>query len=177
MIDVHTINAAFRTVIRTLLAMPANSVRPANRSAPTGTEQFATVLVTGIRAEGEDEQRYANAAGQTVTETVEGQRRATASVQFFRADAMSKATRLGVLLRTSAASDSLRAAGLGFIRAGPVRDLSGIDAADWEERAQIDIELYCIASEQISAPTYGRFPVSIDIDDPAPPQTFEVFEP
>jgi len=179
MLDPHAVNRSLRGIIRTLLGMPANSVRPANQNAPTGTmdEQFATVLVTSVGAEGWDDSRHQNEAqpSTNVAESVTGQRRLAASVQFFRGDAYTQACRLRTLLGTSQAIASLQAAGLGFVSASPARNLTGVIDTYWEERAQIDIELYLIDHEVISTPTYGRFPISVTT--PASTVSHEVLAP
>ena len=56
---VDDINKLIRKFIRETLAMPENSVRKANQTAPTGkqSEPFATVLITLIDATGEDDRR------------------------------------------------------------------------------------------------------------------------
>lgn len=162
---VSDINKLIRTFIRETLAMPADSVRPANQTAPTGnqTDQFATVLITVIDSTGEDDRRLANetAPSLNVSETLIGQRRLVASIQFFRGDAYTKACRLNTLLSMSSSVDKLQAIGLGLVRASPARNLTGVIDAGWEDRAQIDIEFHLVAKEVQSVPTYGTFPVSV----------------
>ena len=48
--DIKATNKKVREIVRTLLNMPENSVRPANQNAPTGTldTQFATVLISAV---------------------------------------------------------------------------------------------------------------------------------
>lgn len=162
---VDDINKLIRRFVRETLGMPENSVRPANQVAPTGkqSEQFATVLITLIDATGEDDRRLANEAAPSlnVAETIIGQRRLVASVQFFRGDAYTKACRLNTLLSMSSAVDRLQAIGLGFVRASPVRNLTAVIDGAWEERAQIDLEFHLVAKEVQSLPTYGTFPISV----------------
>lgn len=162
---VDDINKLIRTFIRETLAMPADSVRPANQTAPTGkqSEQFATVLVTVIDDTGQDDRKLANDAAPalTVTETLVGQRKLTASVQFFRGDAYTKACKLSSRMSLSSSVDKLNAIGLGFVRASPPRNLTAIVDAAWEARAQIDLEFYLVAKETQSIATYGTFPVTV----------------
>ncbi|MHB0973955.1 MAG: phage neck terminator protein [Thiobacillus sp.] len=162
---VDDINKLIRQFVRETLGMPANSVRKANQAAPTGAqnEQFATVLVTMLEPTGEDERKLANEAAPStnVAETVTGQRRLVASVQFFRGDAYTKACRLKTLMSSSGSIDKLQAVGLGFVRASPARNLTGVIDAGWEERGQIDLEFYLVAKEVQSIPTYGRFPIDV----------------
>lgn len=168
MADLNDINKLVRKVVRELLAMPENSVRPANQNAPGGakTEQFATVLIATVDDTGEDDHKFKDDAAPalTVTETAEGHRRMMASIQFFRGDAHTKASRLRTLLTMGAASDKLRAVGLGFIRASAVRNLSAVVDTYWEERGQIDLEFYLVAKETATVQTYGRFPITVSTE-------------
>lgn len=176
---VDDINKLIRKFIRETLALPENSVRKANQTAPTGkqSEPFATVLITVIDSTGEDERRLKNEAAPSlnVSESVTGMRRLVASVQFFRGDAYTKACRLNTLMSMSSSVDRLQAMGLGFIRASPAKNLTAVVDAGWEERGQIDLEFYLVAKEVQSIPTFGRFPITINTETTS---TFcEVFEP
>lgn len=162
---VDDINKLIRRFIRETLALPENSVRKANQTAPTGkqSEPFATVLITLIDATGKDDRRLDNEAAPSlnVAETIIGQRRLVASIQFFRDGAYTKACRLNALLLMSSSVDKLQAIGLGLVRASPVRNLTAVIDSAWEERAQIDLEFHLVAKEVQSIPTYGTFPISV----------------
>jgi len=162
---VDDINKLIRKFIRETLALPENSVRKANQTAPTGkqSEPFATVLITLIDATGEDDRRLDNEAAPSlnVAETIIGQRLLVASIQFFRDDAYTKACRLNALLSMSSSVDKLQAIGLGLVRASPARNLTAVIDSAWEERAQIDLEFHLVAKEVQSIPTYGTFPISV----------------
>jgi len=162
---VDDINKLIRKFIRETLALPENSVRKANQTAPTGkqSEPFATVLITLIDATGEDDRRLDNEAAPSlnVAETIIGQRLLVASIQFFREDAYTKACRLNALLSMSSSVDKLQAMGLGLVRASPARNLTAVIDSAWEERAQIDLEFHLVAKEVQSIPTYGTFPISV----------------
>lgn len=162
---VDDINKLIRKFIRETLALPENSVRKANQTAPTGkqSEPFATVLITLIDATGEDDRRLDNevAPSLNVAETIIGQRRLVASIQFFRDDAYTKACRLNAILSMSSSVDKLQAIGLGLVRASPARNLTAVIDSAWEERAQIDLEFHLVAKEVQSIPTYGTFPISV----------------
>lgn len=165
---VDDINKLIRKFIRETLALPENSVRKANQTAPTGkqSEPFATVLITLIDATGEDDRHLDNEAAPStnVAETIIGQRRLVASIQFFRDDAYTKACRLNTLLSMSSSVDKLQAMGLGLVRASPARNLTAVIDNAWEDRAQIDLEFHLVAKEVQSIPTYGTFPISISTE-------------
>ena len=176
---VDDINKLIRKFIRETLALPENSVRKANQTAPTGkqSEPFATVLITLIDATGEDDRRLDNEAAPSlnIAETIIGQRRLVASIQFFREDAYTKACRLNALLSMSSSVDKLQAMGLGLVRASPARNLTAVIDSAWEERAHIDLEFHLVAKEVQSIPTYGTFPISVTTESST--TSFEVFEP
>jgi hypothetical protein len=163
--DLKTVNQKVRELIRVALDMPANSVRPANQNAPTGTMdmQFATVLITVINPTGWDDSRVENEASPSanVQESAVGQRHFIASIQFFRGDAFTKACRLRTLLSLTNSIDKLQAAGLGFVRASAAKNLTTVVDTYWEERGQVDLEFYLVAKETVSTPTYGRFPIAV----------------
>ena len=163
--DLKIVNQKVRELVRTVLAMSPDSVRPANQNAPTGTQdqQFATVLITVINPTGWDDSRLENEAGPStnVQESVVGQRHFIASVQFFRGDAYSKACKLRTLLSMSSSIDKLQALGLGFVRAAAAKNLTTVVDTYWEERGQVDLEFHLAAKETVSTATYGRFPISV----------------
>lgn len=187
MADIDQLNDKVRRLVRTLLGMPENSIRPSDQNAPTGTtaEQFGTVKIISIRREGFDQILQGDEAAPSlnVREVIEGVRDIVASVQFYRGDAFTKACRLPALLQSSASIELMRTLGLGFVGTSEPRNLTTLVDTNREERGQIDLEFYVVAREAISLPTYGEFPVSIDlaIEKPDstfyPPQTFEVSEP
>lgn len=164
MADVATINTKLRGFIREVLAMPENSVRPANQNAPAGPkdEQYATVLVTLVESTGQDDYRLENEPESTnINETVLGQRRLVASIQFFRGDAYTKACRLRTAVARPSSTDKLNALGFGFVKASAARNLTATVDTYWEERGQIDLEFHLIAQETESVPTFGRFQTSV----------------
>lgn len=163
------INDSLRRIIRVLLKMPENSMRPANQTgAPTGSkgEIFGTVLITltdqpGLivareRVDPDDELQ--------LIETGQQMSVATASIQFFRKGAKQLATRLPVLMQMSAATDMLTAAGLGLVGFTASRDIAAVADGFWEERAQIDFEISFISSEDQTLNTFGEFPISIETE-------------
>ena len=182
MTDLLATNRKVRELVRLTLGMPGNSVRPANQGAPAdGTEQFATVLLTVLTPTGWDDTKFENtaqtpiAAGRPVLETIHGQRRVMASVQFFRGNAYEQALRLSTLLQSSAAQERMSNAGLGLIRLTDAKDLTALNNTKFESRGQIDLELHLIAGESMQTPTFGQFPISVKT--PSSTVTNEVLEP
>jgi len=178
MSDVVDVSKKIRALIRTLLGMPENSVRPANQEAPVGpkTAQFATVnLVTFFPIAVTNE--YANEAtpSTNVKETVDTEYRADVSVNFYRGDAIMKAQRLQTLLWSTGATEAMFKLGLGLLNVGTIRNLTALVDTYWEERAQLDIQFAILGREQISIPTYGEFPYTVSTEQFT--ISSEVFEP
>ena len=182
MTDLLATNRKVRELVRLTLGMPENSVRPANQHAPAdGAEQFATVLLSVLTPTGWDDSKFENTAqtpiavGRPVLETIHGQRRVMASVQFFRGNAYEQALRLSTLLQSSAAQERMANAGLGLVRLTDAKDLTALNNTKFEPRGQIDLELHLIAGESMQTPTFGRFPISVSTQSLT--NTSEVFEP
>lgn len=165
---VDDLNKVVRKLIRDVMGLPEDSIRPANQQAPTGKkdEPFGTVLITVVDSTGEDDRLLASEAAPSnnVVESIAGQRRFTASVQFFRKGAQTLAERLPTRLSFSSSAEKMQALGLGFIRASPAKDLTAVIDADWEQRAQIDLEFHVMAVETDIVPTYGTFPIETTVD-------------
>lgn len=179
MADVDAINKLFRGFFRELLGMPENSVRPANQNAPAGgkSEQFATVLVTGLEGSvwGSVKLKDEPAPSLNVEESVTVQYLVSLSVQFFRGDAYTKAQRLGVLLQLSTAIARMQALGIGLVSVGTARNLTAVVDTYWEARGQIDLVFHLIARETLSLPTFGTF--KIDVSDGSSTTSSEVIAP
>lgn len=191
MADAKDINRNVRRLLRAVCGQSApefeNFWRPSDQQALTGdiTVQFGAVRVTAMPAEGIDAQVLTEdqVTPLNVLELVRGVRHLSVSVQVYRGNAYTLIARLPALLRTSFAMDKMRELGLGLIRCGAPRNLTAQVDTNWEERGQIDIEFYLIAAESVSMPTYGTFPMSVDMavakpdGSLYPPQTFEVTIP
>lgn len=175
-LDTKQLNKSIRQIVRLLLGEPEGFVRPANQpaAAEKADESFATVQVLAITTDGIDRVKQANelAPSNNIAETIEGMRRVTVSVQFFRGDAYSQAARLQSLMRSSYAGDLLQSAGLGLIRANDAKDMTAVSSTSYESRAAIQIEFYLAVDEVLSVPTYGRFPVAFDTGKKKPDGTF-----
>ena len=185
-IPLATIEQNFRENIRTLLGMPANSVRRANQMdpPPSGgqTDQYATVLVQEIGTYGWDEVTYTDPSNAglgeqgsgggplggdettDLTENITGQRRFMVSVQFFREDAIVKANTLGALLQSSNSIAAMVADGICISKIGAVRNLSALVDTFFENRAQMDIEFNFINQEQVDMPTFATFGGQLDTE-------------
>jgi hypothetical protein len=191
-----SVNTAFRGIITALLGLGTDVMRPANQNAPTGKlttsktinvttdgvtvpvtvttiNQWGTVLLSHINQVGEDIRTQLSVADSdppTSIEIIQGQRRVTASVQFFRGNALHQANRLKALFKTTSGVMAMQDAGLGLIRVGPVLNVTQFVDSYEEERAQVEIEFYAIAAEVAPLETVNQFPIEFGInslDDPS----------
>jgi hypothetical protein len=80
--------------------------------------------------------------------------RVRATVNFYgstdTASSMDEAIRFRGFLQTTTALETLAAAGMGFVRTSEVRNLTTLENDRFEERAQIDIDLYAVSEIVIS---------------------------
>lgn len=173
-------DAAIRQLIRTALGMPENSVRAANQTGmPSGTrnEPYATVLVTSYAPIGWDQTRVTNepAPSLNIAESADGVRHVTASVQFFRQDALVRGRRLKAALSLSGSVALMQELGLALRSVGPTQDLTDVVDTLFEERCRVQLEFQVSSVETASVPTYGQFPFSISVN--ADSAQFEVNAP
>lgn len=158
----------FRALIRDLLGMPENSIRPANQAAPVGTQDdpFITVLITQESSIGLDPISLSDGLGTLVDIKAEGLYPVTLSVQAFRNGAVDKISRLKTLFTHPLVHERLMALGLGYISASVVRNLTGVlNRTIQEERAQIDFTFHTLRSETISIESIGVVPISVALDN------------
>jgi hypothetical protein len=177
---IDDLNKDVRKLVRVVMGMSANSVRPADQIIPAGGQvaEFATVKVIAAPDVGWGDVSLSEVSDVT-TEHVDVLKRATVSVQFFRGPAkddaglakytnvaLDRAARLVQRLQLSASIELMNQLGLGFLGAGEPRNLTGVVDANYESRAQVDL-IFSIANRE-SAPvqTILSVPLSISVQDP-----------
>lgn len=174
------VNKVIRTLVRTMLALPADFVRPANQTgAPAGSQDapFATVLIITAIPQGRDQRIEKPDPDNPLNllETLVGMYHVIASVQFFREGATAYARALKGAIETSNGIDYMQAQNIGFIHSGQVQNVTGIADTFFEERATVNLELYVTISTTNSMPTFGTFPITVKTKTDL--LTFEVSEP
>lgn len=158
------INQIIRNIVRTELGMPEHTVIPANTNTPTGKQMFSTVLISEVLDKGWDDVVQVDGANNTVNETAHGLRKLLVSIQFFRTGAVIAASKFRTRLQLSPAMEKFAANGLGFVKSSGVRVLSQVIKTMWEERAQLNIEIYIVGKAEAILDTYGEFPFNIDTE-------------
>jgi len=185
------LNRDIRNLVRVVMGMPENSVRPADQIVPAGgqTVEFATVKVIAASDAG-----LASVSNETVgnvtTEHVDVHKLATVSVQFFRGSAkdgaglakytnlaMDRAARLVQRLQLSASVELMNSLGLGFLSASTPRNLTAVVDTSYESRAQVDLVFDFANRESATVPTILSVPVHVGVQQPngnAQTRDFEV---
>jgi len=188
---IDDLNRLVRQLVRTVMGMPANSVRPSDQLAPAGgqVDEIASVKIIDCQDSGWSVPAYEadEDDSDVVNEILDTPKVFTASVQFFRrpatnADASSgktavgaakysnaafdRAARLGVLLQRSASTVVMQSIGLCLLTVGQARNLTAIADATWESRGQIDLTFNVV--DRISAPvdTVATIPIGVTIQTP-----------
>lgn len=185
MTSYELIGRSIRGLVRSVMGMPADSVRPANSNAPVGAKDtpMATVLVSTVRSIGADTNRLSNVIpnvkGDTVKSEMIGNRLASASIQFFGASAFDNATALVARLQRQSAVETMRNVGLGFVRASPVTNVSAVINTYWEERSQVQIDFTVVSLDSETLDTFGIIPIQItqEINEIESSTSTEVYEP
>ncbi len=160
------VNLAVRRLIRQALDLPAGFMQPANQTgSPAGGQSapFATVLITTATPLGYDQVREQNDTNLNLLQSQSGMYHIVGSVQFFREGATSFARRLKGTLETGDSAAFMQSQNIGLIGLGPVLNLSALVDTFYEERAQLNIEIYAVIEFTQSVPTYGTFPISVTV--------------
>lgn len=182
---------AVRSLVRVVMGMPENSVRPADQRAPAGdqTTEIATVKILTadevgrsartIEADPDDDELS--------IEALEVPVRFVASIQFFRRPAVNadattgkdptgaarygtaafdRAVQLGQRLQLSSSVEAMARMGLCLSDVGGARNLAAIVDANWESRGQVDVTFNVIS--RITAPiqTITTVPLTTQVQDP-----------
>lgn len=174
-------NKAIRTVIRTAMGMPANSVRPADQDGPTGPAdaEFATVKIISARDAGEPSVGQATIVDDddNVTQTTEVTKIVVASVNFYKAPpkdatgqprysnaAFDRAANIVQRLNRASAILAMQQAGLGLISASPPRNLTGAVDSVHESRGQIDLTFSFVHAESETVPAITNAEVGLQVE-------------
>lgn len=176
------IGQAVRSLVRVVMGMPDDSVRPADQLAPAGaqTAEMATVKIITS----EDVGRVARAVESdpededASIEALEVPMRFVASVQFFRGPtkdatgaakystaAFNRAIELGQRLQLSSSVETMARMNLCLNDIGGARNLADLADANWESRGHVDLTFTVI--KRITAPiqTITTVPVTVALQD------------
>lgn len=187
---IDDLNRNIRELVRTVMAMEPNSVRPADQIMPAGTQsqRRATVKIIEVKQVGITRREFP-AADPNLTESIESVQVVTASINFFGGTkqdpaglarsqnwGLEMATRLGPRLRLAASIELQLKLGVLLLSEGTPRNLSGVVDATYESRGQVDMTFTAANREQAAVPTLVSAEVELQIQESAgiETRTFEV---
>jgi len=164
-------------IVDTVLGIPDFSIEAKN-DGPRPIGAYASIDFVSDHSVGWEERTLVDNTGDDdITETIEGYRELTVSLDFFRDGAMDNARKVRTAFLRQTTLDTLSASGTGFIQHSDVRDLSEVLESAWEKRAQFDVTLSAIGADVdiiksiLSVTITGGFqtsgksiPVSIQVD-------------
>lgn len=173
------LSRAVRFLVRTVMDMPADSVRPAEQVAPVGgqTIEFATVKIFSLTDVGTPATSEENIGGDpdNVTTHVDQTKRFKASVQFFKSPPTTKDP-VGKAKKSLAAFDraqslrqrlwlpssiaAMNEMRIGLLDVGDARDLTALADTVYESRGSVDLTFNVIARQSEVTPAIRNVPVT-----------------
>lgn len=141
---------------------------------------YATVSMSGMARDGFSWTRRAALtdanAGTELSDEVES---ATAffSAQWYRDGAMDAARLFRLWASSPLGRMEAEKRGITLISLGEIRDLASLISEEWEERAQIDVQIGLISTARITTDVVGSLSVELDFDaDPVIEATIDLTE-
>lgn len=132
--------AILRPIIMRVTGVPECILADQNAKSPTG--EYASIRPRqSISERGQAHIYPINKIGDQVTVDVRSQVIATASVNFYRGDAMARVERLQECHKRPDVSMDLFRAKVRWLGTSAANNLTALQSANWEQRAQISIRL------------------------------------
>lgn len=132
--------AILRPVVMTVTGVPECILADQNADSPLGP--YATIRPRQSVAErGQANVTTTDKVGNLVTTDVRSQIIASCSINFFRGDAMAMAERLKQCNKRPDVSMALFSAGVGWLDASTVNNLTALQSAKWEQRSQVTVRV------------------------------------
>lgn len=178
------LGAAIRSLVRVVMDLPENTVRPANQLAPTGDQvtEFATVNVIMTDPIGQP----SRAVDQTdpddelsTVEAIEVPIKVVASVNFYRSPiadptgaarhssaAFDRAVQFGQRLHLSSSIETMARMGLCLTDVSGARNIPAVVDANWESRGQLDVTFQVIARTTAPIRTITTVPLTTQAQSP-----------
>jgi len=154
-----------RSIIMIVTGVPECVLADQNNQAPSGS--YAAIKPhQNINQRGQANINYTTVpTANSVTVEVRAQIMATCSVNFYRANANNYAKKLLQANKRPDVSAILFLAGVGWNNAGPVNNLTSLQSANFEERAQISIVLMYETSDPVVINSIEYTSISIENED------------
>lgn len=132
--------AILRPIIMYVTGVPECILADQNAKSPTG--EYASIRPRQtIDQRGQAHIQTVNKPGNLITTTVRAQVIATATVNFYRGDAMARVERLKECNKRPDVSIDMFKAGVRWLGTAAANNLTALQSVNWEQRAQISIRL------------------------------------
>lgn len=144
------LNKAMRDAINLIINDPAYKVIEAQQSAPRPVDAYCSVHVVSVAPVGWEEQRLVDQPdpGLDIDEFRGGYRDVLYSLNFYRDGSMDKGLLVQAGLMRNSLLEYFKSVNLGLGLRSDVRDISEILSKGWEPRAQLDITLSAVGTDQ-----------------------------
>lgn len=173
-IDIFTV---LRPIVLSLTGVDSCILADPNAPSPDGV--YATIRpIQSLTQRGQANMKMTNVVAQpNISVDVRAQVIAECSINFFRGDAMSNAQRMFQASKRPDVSNTLRQAGLGWFRAGPVNNLTALQSNQFEQRSQVSIFLLYETTDSVIINSIERVQVIVDNEVPTTLVDFEIVTP
>lgn len=141
-----SVKAISSVICRLINTIDSNETAIVSQQGPIPNGAFASVHLLSVVDLSKFEQQLIDRADPDpdIDETISYLKELMFSINFFRDEAMSRATRFSNLLPSETAREVLHASGLGVGKRGTVRNLTAELSKRYEERAQLDLTFYVV---------------------------------
>ena len=162
-------NSKLRKIVRDLLDMDENAVRPAMQNAPINKgEEYATVQIVSEIAEGWDETVLTPLEKQELVaaERMSGIRLVSVTIQYFNGDAYSRLRTLSDRFQSAMGTQMFEDADMGFSFVSGVQDITGLlSDEEWQSRGVMKLDVYVEHEDYVRTPLIVTLPIAIASDD------------
>ena len=149
MIVEETVNKLIRDTIDLLLSSPGYTIKAKQKDAPRPIGDYADVdFLTSINVGLESKSLRDNDDDPDLTEKIEGLREITMSLSFYRSSPMDVGRQVHIGLLRESVLSLFNAANIGLLSRTDVREISDPLENGWEKRAQFDIVLSAIGTDE-----------------------------
>ena len=165
-IDINAIEQTFINLIISGLGVQAIIAEQPDAVFPA-TGDVATVHYNQNVQTGQPSRSYAN-SGNDLTETVASVKRGTLAINFYREttrNAMQTAEAFKDFLWSTTAKAAFARSNIGIIQTSVIRNLSELEKARWESRAQLDVEIYAINEISTDVEAIGSISIGGTVQD------------
>lgn len=156
--------AILRPIIMRVTGVPECILADQNATSPTG--EYASIRPRqNIDQRGQAHIYSTNKAGDLVTVDVRAQVIATASVNFYRGDAMARVERLKECNKRPDVSMDMLKAGVRWLGTSAANNLTALQSVNWEQRSQITIRLGYETSDIVDVNNIRSASFSVENED------------